>query len=180
MQVSNPDDVHVFDFGIRDYRPRWLGSLAEVAAVHGRQLRSLAGRHLTHTWVVWDLDDDEWFADCPILFDFDGEQVEINHMKFADLSITWNMVDPEQPVRWPPFRLAWRDNKPAQLAALHGQSVESVELLEWLGGDDDMANGSVAVHLTLTNGDLTIYNALDENGLDIHPPEARWHHHALT
>ncbi|MEV6761463.1 hypothetical protein AB0N16_12585 [Streptomyces sp. NPDC051105] len=47
-------------------------------------------RALTHAWLVWDVQDSEWFSDCPVLLDLTGEQVEINHAKFDDLSITWN------------------------------------------------------------------------------------------
>ncbi|WP_158690490.1 hypothetical protein [Streptomyces sp. 142MFCol3.1] len=40
--------------------------------------------------LVWDVQDSEWISDCPVLLDFTGEQVEINHAKFDDLSIAWN------------------------------------------------------------------------------------------
>ena len=119
----------------------------------------------------------------PVLLDFDGEQAEINHQKFGDVSITWNTADPAQAVVWPTsdgFRLAWRDNQPTELAALRGQSVQAVDLLEWSGAKNDVANGTVAIHVTLTSGQLTVYNALDENGLSFHPPEASWKRHPLA
>ncbi|MET9578859.1 hypothetical protein ABZY30_25385 [Streptomyces massasporeus] len=74
-------------------------------------MRALIGRPLTRVRLVRDVQDDEWFSDCPVLFDFTGEQVEINHQKFDDLSITWNTVDPRQPVRWADFDLQWRENE---------------------------------------------------------------------
>lgn len=82
-------------FGIENYSPRWLNGIAGIRATHAQRLRTLIGRPLTRLWLVWDTQDDEWFSDCPVLLDFDGEQVEINHYKFHDLSITWNSVDPE-------------------------------------------------------------------------------------
>ncbi|GAA3470616.1 hypothetical protein [Nonomuraea roseola] len=42
--------------------------------------------------MVWDLDEDEGFADCPVLLDFEGEQVEINHRKFDALTIFTFMI----------------------------------------------------------------------------------------
>ncbi|MGY5135480.1 hypothetical protein ACWGJW_24305, partial [Streptomyces nigrescens] len=106
----------MFDFGVAGYQPIWTYGLSDVVREHGHRLRGLSGRTLTRVWVVWDLQDDEWFCDCPVLFDFDGEQVEINHRKFDDLSLTWNTIDPTRPVRWPDFDLQWR---PEPLPGLH-------------------------------------------------------------
>jgi hypothetical protein len=156
----------VFDFGIAGYQPRWLNGVNEVANHHGRRLGGLVGRRLTGTWVVWDADDDEWFADCPVVLDFAGERLEVNHQKFDDLSITWNSVDVTRAPAWPTsdgFRLVWRDDVPAVLAAGCGQRLAAVELLEWAGGD--LADGGVAVGLRFADGWLTLYNALDENGV---------------
>ena len=60
----------------------------------------LEGRKLTRALLVWDLDEDVWFSDGLILLDFEGEQVEIVHQKFDEISMTWNTVDPAQPLDW--------------------------------------------------------------------------------
>jgi hypothetical protein len=156
----------VFDFGIAGYQPLWLNGVGEVVDRHGRRLGELAGRLLTNTWVVWDLDDDQWFADCPVVLDFAGERLEVNHQKFDDLSITWNSIDVTRAPVWPTSGgsgLVWRNDVPAVLVSRHGQQVVAVELLEWTGGD--VADGSVAVGLRFADGWLTIHNDLDANGL---------------
>ncbi|MEU8404990.1 hypothetical protein AB0C19_02170 [Micromonospora sp. NPDC048842] len=156
----------VFDFGIAGYQPGWLNGVDEIADRHGDRLQSLVGRRLTYTWLVWDDDHDEWFADCPVVLDFARERLEVNHQKFDDLSITWNSIDVTQRLEWPTsdgFHLRWRDGVPTVLAARCGQRLEAVELLEWTG--DDLAAGTVTVGLRFADGWLTVYNALDENGL---------------
>ena len=35
------------------------------------------------------VEDGDWFADCPVVLDFDGVQVEICHWKFDELSIVF-------------------------------------------------------------------------------------------
>ena len=132
---------------------------------------------MTHAWLVWDVQDNEWFSDCPVLLDFTGEQVEINHQKFDDLSITWNTVDRHQPVLWPDFDLQWRQDMRPELHALHGQALQDVELLEWIGSD--IAPGTVAVSFCFPHSQLTIANALDENGLAFGPPESCYQRHSL-
>ncbi len=42
-------------------------------------LAALVGRRLSAVWLVWDRDDDTWFADAPVLLGFEGEQVELCH-----------------------------------------------------------------------------------------------------
>lgn len=156
----------MFDFGIGGYRPCWLVGAA-VAAAHGDRLRALAGRSLTRAWLVWDVRDDEWFADCPVLLDFDGEQVEVNHFKFDELSITWNTVDPTAPVRWPgsEFELRWRHDAHPGLDALRGQRLRGVDLLERTTPSGVV--GCVDVLFRFDGAELTVLNALDENGLHV-------------
>ncbi|MEU6339388.1 hypothetical protein ABZ883_00315 [Streptomyces sp. NPDC046977] len=167
----------VFDFGIDGYRPDWLNGHPSVAARHGARLAALIGRPLARAWLVWDIRDDEWFADCPVLLDFTGDQVEINHQKFDDVSITWNSADPHQPVVWPDFDFRWRHDARGELQALQGQILQGVQLLEWTG--NDMALGTVAVGFRFPRGQLTVFNALDENGLLFGPPDARYRCHPV-
>ncbi|MFC8277473.1 hypothetical protein ACFUJR_34040 [Streptomyces sp. NPDC057271] len=127
--------------------------------------------------MVWDLRDDEWFCDCPVLFDFGGEQVEINHQKFGDLSLTWNTIDSAHPVRWPGFDLRWRPEPLSRLRALRGTPLEGVELLQWTGRD--MASGNVDVSFVFESGRVTVFNALDENGVSFGPPGPSRRSHPL-
>lgn len=170
--VGCPDQDYLasmtFNFGIPGYQPDWRHGISDIASRHAQRLRGLVGRRLTSTWVVWDDDDDSWFADCPMVLDFDEERLEINHQKFDDISITWCTIDVTRAPLWPTsdgFRLRWRDDAPASLAARHGQRLTEVELLEYVGGD--MADGSVALGLRFADDWLTIYNALDENGIEV-------------
>jgi hypothetical protein len=170
-------DVAMFDFGIAGYQPQWLNRRSDVVREHAHRLRGLAGRTLTRVWVVWDRQDDEWFCDCPVLFDFEGEQVEINHHKFDDLSVTWNTIDPSGPVRWQGFDLQWRIEPLPGLHAVRGQSLKGVELLEWTGRD--LAQGNVDVSFVFETSRVTVFNALDENGLSFAPPDRHQRSHPL-
>jgi hypothetical protein len=62
-------------FGIQGHEPQWLNGHREITAAHEQRLQAPAGRRLRHGWPAWDRDVDEWFADCPVLMDIDGEQV---------------------------------------------------------------------------------------------------------
>ncbi|MFD1930630.1 hypothetical protein ACFSKW_03965 [Nonomuraea mangrovi] len=168
----------MFDFGIPGYRAEWLSGRSAIAAAHGNRLARLTGRRLTRALLVWDIDEDEWFADCPVILDFEGEQVEIEHRKFDKLSITWNTIDPACSPDWPDFHLAWRDDVSDELSALIGQSCSAVELLRWR--DRDLAEETiVSLGFGFPNGQVTIYNALDENGMEFTPPGDRYTRYRL-
>ncbi|MEV0971753.1 hypothetical protein [Microtetraspora glauca] len=66
---------------------------------------------------------------------------------------------------------------PGELAALEGQRLQAVELLEWAG--EDMAQGAVAVGFIFPEDRVAIYNALDENGIEVGPPDRRYVRHKL-
>jgi hypothetical protein len=182
-----PHNHRVTYFDIRGYQPHWLNGLREITAAHGPRLGVLTGRCLTDVWLAWDLDDDEWFADAPVLLNFEGEQVEINHQKFDDLSVTWNSVDPVGHATWsfPPgdkpdvhaFHLGWRRDARPELGELRGQVLGAVELLQWAGRD--VAKGMIAPSFAFTDGRLTIHNALDENGLEFGAPDPDYRRHTV-
>lgn len=166
-------------FGIHGYEPQWLNGRDSIAAAHGRLLAGLHGSTLRHVWLVWDLGSDEWFTDAPVLLEFGTEQVEIDHQKFDDLSITWNSIDPVRAIEEPMTDLAWRSEPLPALAELPGRELRRVELLEWIGGAGDMASGSIAIGLEFSSKWLTIFNALDENGMTDDPPDEGYRRHLL-
>ena len=53
-----------------------------------------------------------------------------------------------------------------------------MELLEYVGGD--MADGSVALGLGFADDWLTIYNALDENGIEVGEISPQYRRHRLS
>lgn len=175
-------------FDIQGYQPHWLNGLSATTAAHGPRLQTLTSRRLRRAWLLCDLDADEWFADGPVLLDFDGEQVEINHQKFDDLSITWNTVDPVRQPTWTygdwghpddhVFHLGWRHGTRSELTALQAQPLQAVELLEYAGGD--MADGMVAVSFAFPGGRVTVSNVLDENGLEFGEPQPSYRRRFLS
>ncbi|MFD0201064.1 MULTISPECIES: hypothetical protein [Saccharothrix] len=169
-----------FDYGIDGYEPRWLRGWRVVRAEHGERLRGLVGRVLTRGWLTVDPETDRWFTQCPVLLDFEGEQVEINHKAAFDVSITWNTVDPTRPVVSRNLRWIWRDDIASELVLLRGQTVRAVDLLEWFVHDDieDDEVRDIAVALTIGNTELVIYDEADDTRLRTGPPTP-WHrrHH---
>jgi hypothetical protein len=171
-------------FGIQDYEPDWLSGREAVTAAHGERLAHLAGRTLQHIWLVWDRRADEWFPDAPVLLDLGDERVSVDHQKFDDLCLTWDTLDPARTIEdagedWP-FDLVWRPEPTPQLAELAGRTLHGVQLLVRAGGRHDLADQSVAIGLDLAPDWLTVFNAMDENGLAAGPPDSRYRRHPVS
>jgi hypothetical protein len=177
--TANHQNQIMFRFGIQNYRPHWLRGRDSITTSHGRRLARLAGLTLQHVWLLWDLTDDEWFTDAPVLLQFGDEQVEIDHQKFDDVSITWNTINPAQKIEDDFFHLAWRPEPLPPLTELPGQTLDHVELLEWSSGPNDMANGSIALGFNFPPAWLTIFNALDENGVSHDLPHPHYRRHRI-
>lgn len=72
--------------------------------------------------------------------------------------------------RLPGFDLEWRAEPLTGLAAVRGLPLQGVELLERTG--KDAAAGNVDVSFVFPDARVTVFNALDENGLGFGPPGA--------
>ncbi len=166
---SRREGPQVFDFGLPGYVPTWTNDLDALVTTQSGRLGDLVGRRLVGASLMWDAKRDVWWADGPVVLDFDGVRLEINHQKFDDLSITWDTIDLDRPIRWAGSRrpkLRWRHDVPQDLAELHGRPVTGVQLLRWASDDPtDLGNGSPEVGFAFGVREMTVFNALDENGL---------------
>jgi hypothetical protein len=152
----------------------------EQLAQQAERLRSLVGSRLTAAWIGRNLEDDEWFADLPVVLQFDHlPQLELCWEKFDDLSITWDTVDltvtPKAWVEWP---LEWREQAHPAVASVVGTTVEQISATtsRFVTQNVDHPHKVRAVWLTTglwlatSRGGLHIFNALDENGLESRLP----------
>lgn len=116
-----------------------------------------------------------WFGDGSVILDFDGKRVEVCHREFDKVSATWNTIRISDPLESSYFKLSLRSEGPSELERLVGQTLESVELLEW--EKPDANQGNTAIHLVFHDGLLTIHNLIDSTAMafDIPAPEYRVH-----
>ncbi|WP_329529595.1 hypothetical protein [Streptomyces sp. NBC_01462] len=127
------------------------------------------------------IEDGDWFADCPVVLDFDGLQVEVCHSKLDELSIGWNTIDTAATIAgWEWFELTpqWSHGD-ERLEPFVGQELREVALLEWRSAARDLAAGTVAVEFAFADGCLRIVNGLDENRIEIGAAQQEYIRHRL-
>lgn len=164
--------------GISSFEPTFLVGLETIREEHGPGLAALGGQRLTGFAIVRFIEDGDWYAECPVVLDFDGVQVEISHSKLDELSISWNTIDTTTAISgWEWFELtpAW-SSADERLEPFVGQELREVALLEWRPSRRDVAAGTLAVEFVFDAGRFHIANALDENSIDLgdaHPEFVR-------
>lgn len=164
-----------------DWRPA-----TEQLSRHADELTSLVGTRLTGAWSIWTGEGiDDWFADMPVVLEFDGRRrLEVCWQKFDDLSISWNTIDLELPPRAWVDESAWYQWRHVAFSANQGATVTEVAgtTFPWTTMDVDYPHRKPST-IRLTGGlwigttgpGLHIFNALDENGLaeGHHEPDER-------
>lgn len=155
--------------GISGFDPSFLTGTEAIRREHGSGLAALAGRYLTGFALVRFTEDGDWFADCPVVLDFDGTQLEICHWKIGELSIGWDTIDTAAAITgWECSELtpewSFADERLGQFV---GQKLREVALLEWRPAGRDLARGTVAVEFAFGDRRLHIANGLDENSIHV-------------
>ena len=164
-------------------KSRFLDSVDEVLSAHGDGLRSLCGQRLSDARIVWDVDNQTWFADEPVVLTFDDAALEIVFGKTNELSLTWDSIDFSQPPNWfgcyADMNLEWRACKNSAVTAVIGRRLVDITLVENYHTEEVIADrqnstnvgkrhSAWLLHAICFHFDsaiLTVFNALDENGL---------------
>ncbi|MEE1757522.1 hypothetical protein [Streptomyces sp. SP18BB07] len=167
--------------GISGFEPSFLIGVDAIRQAHGSRLAALAGRRLTGFALVRFAEDGDWFADCPVVLDFDGIQVEVCHWKLDELSIGWDTIDTTATITgWESSELTPRwSHSDERLELCVGHELREVTLLEWQPADRDLAAGTVAVEFTFASGSLRIVNGLDENSIEVGAAHPNYVQHRL-
>ncbi|RCG31871.1 hypothetical protein DQ384_08285 [Sphaerisporangium album] len=168
--------------GISGFEPTFLVGLKAVRDEHGPGLAALGGRRLTGFALVRFVEDGDWYAECPVVLDFDGIQAEICHSKFDELSISWNTIDTRAAISgWEWFELtpAW-SSADERLEPFVGHELREVALLEWRPSGRDVAAGTLAVEFVFDAGRFHVANALDENSIDLGDTHPEFVRHPLA
>lgn len=164
-----PGDSCAVNMGISGFEPSSLIGVDAIRQAHGSRLAALAGRRLTGFALVRFAEDGDWFADCPVVLDFSGIQVEVCHWKFDELSISWGTIDTAVTITgWESSELTplW-SHLDERLEPFVGHELREVTLLEWRPAERDLAAGTVAVEFVFATGCVRIVNGLDENSIEV-------------
>lgn len=151
-------------WGIENYEPNFTENFDDALQMCRRFKSQIIGGTIEKTWVAWQEGDDSWSADAPVILRISGNNFEICFTKLSDFAFTSNLIDIEKPFLWcgsEELQLHWRLNSLPTLQNAVGQRVNGFQLIG-LGIP-------LFLSFQLEQGQLLIYNALDENGVSDQP-----------
>ncbi len=53
---------------------------------------NIIGKDIQNIWVVWELNDDKWYSDCPVILELDNQLLLINNYNECSIDIGWNAL----------------------------------------------------------------------------------------
>jgi hypothetical protein len=161
----------VIVLGLEGYNPEWYHDATALADVHRARFKQLIGEKLLTGWLMWDMNERGWFADGPVVLGFNEANVEITHRRFDECAITWDQVDMTAPPDWygTGIPLDWRPDPHAALRGARGRILREVNIIERTTPSPWRPSTLHAVELLFDRYRLSIYNAMDENGLSETP-----------
>ena len=145
-------------FGFTDYEPIFFSDKDEFLKKHEEQLRRLIGSKLEAILTIYDVIDDEFWGDCPVILVIGGKQVEFCSFK-EGVSVTWDEIDVNEELDWygsQNLQLEWQKNRNVDAASMIGKKIEKVEMIE--------ASPGIFIGLGFQIGAsyFSIFNAFDE------------------
>jgi len=161
--------------GIPGYKPLFLDDPAEFIRLHKDFLSSLIGQSISRYWLMWDLKNDDWNTDGPVILEIGGTQVELCVFQTDQLSLTRDSIDLVAPLDWygaaEEFPLRWQNSPfPELYSALHCP-IHHIHLLTHKPLPFSSSPSPIyGLEFTLedANGSLSyfsLHNGLDENAL---------------
>ena len=171
-------------------KPRYDQTPNALLTRHGQQLAACVGQVMSGAWLAWDRREDRWLPDEAVVFCIGDDCLAVNCWKLTDIALGWNCIDLRATPAWvatwgTDFDLVWRENPLPLLRDAAGQRVREVNVLEYLHRTTVVrAPGNPAIvgqtseswllhglEFVLEEATLTIFNALDENGLTLNISE---------
>jgi hypothetical protein len=150
---------------IQGYNPKWVLDKVEAENFIGVWSRQWVGKTIERTFVGWYESNDSWYEDLPIILIIGGEQIEICWQKFDSLSITKNQINVDNCISYDE-KIPYRENALSALSGAIGKRILSVKLgMSFMTLEEKVIPMINSVDFELENGFLSIFNALDENGV---------------
>ena len=150
---------------IQNYSPEWVEDKEKAEALIQAFARLWVGKTIESTYVGWYVPDDEWYEDFPIIIKIDGVQFEVCWQKFDSLSITKNQIDIDNCISGDEL-IPYKKDALSALQRATGKRIKSVKLgMSSMTLEDKVIPMINSLDFELENGYLTIFNALDENGV---------------
>lgn len=170
--------------GIPTYKPKFHNSAESFKLEFDKTLSELIGKNIDRFWVMWELKENEWLADAPIILEIDGNRFEFTAYQLDEFSLTINSFELTEKLDWygmgSEMPLIWKENGKAEMTKNLRKPIIGINILTFnfvsefvesgkKNETGDMLTGIEFIFEKESESDndnyFSIYNGLDQNAL---------------
>ena len=165
--------------GITSYKPKFHNNGDSFKNEFEKTLAKLIGKKIERYWLMWDLNQNEWLADGPVVIEINGQRFEFTAYQLDDFSLTINSFELSEKLDWygsgDEMPLTWKENPKIELNKNLNKVVFEVNILTY----DFYQNNNESEYLLIgiefvlekesesdNENFFSIYNGLDQNELN--------------
>lgn len=159
--------------GISKYKPNFHTSAKEFKNEFEQILFGLIGKKIVRFWLMWDVKENEWLADGPVILEIDGKRFEFTVYQIAEFSLTISSFELSDKLDWygsgNEIPLIWKENGNAELTKNLDKRIIGINILTYTM-QTELLTGIEFVLEKESEFDkenfFSIYNGLDQNELE--------------
>ncbi len=150
--------------GIPNFQAQFYSDPHRFRRAHREKLLAAIGYPIETYYLQWELDDDAWNADGPIILMIKGLQYECCAFQVGSYHLSLNSIDMQDALDWygssNEFPLSWEQNPMPSINSVLHKPISQISLICWqqllVGLQFSIANAPLP---------LNLINGLDQNDL---------------
>lgn len=164
--------------GIPSYKPKFHRNGKSFKNEFEKTLTELIGKKIERYWLMWNLNENEWLADGPVVVEINGQRFEFTAYQLDDFSMTVNSFELSEKLDWygsgDEMPLAWKENPKTELNKNLNKVVSEINILtyDFYQKSNESEYILVGIEFVLEKESesdkenfFSIYNGLDQNEL---------------
>ena len=159
--------------GIPSYEPKFHTTSEGFKKEHGGILSELIGNKIERFWIMWDVNENEWLADGPVILEINGNRFEFTVNQIAEFSLTISSFELSDKLDWygsgNEMPLIWKENGKPELVQNLNKTIVGINILTYTM-TSELLTGIEFVLEKESESDnenfFSIYNGLDENAIE--------------
>ncbi len=159
--------------GIPDYNPVFYENARDFIQAQKRHLCPLIGKAINRYFVQWEVSNEEWNSDGPIILEIDGIQHEFCAYQIGLYSLTVGQIDRKAKLNWygagDSLPLEWRANPFLHINQILNREIEAIYIIEYQVENVIQFPPLCGIEFLFRGLDkkLCLFNDLDCNGMKI-------------
>ena len=156
--------------GIPTYKPKFHNKAESFKNEFEKTLSELIGKRIDRFWVMWDVNENEWLTDGPVVLEIGGIRFEFTVYQIAEFSLTINSFELSDKLDWygsgNEMPLIWKENGKPELIKNLDKPIIGINILTYTM-ESELLTGIEFVLEKESDSDnenfFSIYNGLDQN-----------------